>query len=160
MKLLRLVVSLLTLVTFSHTAIAKLNLPYKAHSFNSSSLDLARDLTVRQYIDDLARADAVHIASLFETKGMVISTSQGQVDAKAFFSGFLSEIESATTELHQIFIQYDTNTRWVARFHFNFKLIDGEIGDGEYMDEFVFAENSEKLKAVYMFENLKFNDIL
>ena len=46
--------------------------------------------------------------------------------------------------------------RFAARFHFKFKLKDGEEGNGEYIDEFVFTEHSTKLSAVYMFENLKF----
>ena len=30
------------------------------------------------------------------------------------------------------------------------------MGDGEYVDEFIFENNSAKLISVYMFENLKF----
>lgn len=32
------------------------------------------------------------------------------------------------------------------------------MGDGEYVDEFIFAPDSTKLTQVYMFENLKVNN--
>ena len=124
---------------------------------SSDDLNSEREQVVRQYILDLQKADYRAISELFGQEGTVISTSRGNVKAKDFFYSFLPNIESATTELHQVFVNNVDNNRLAARFHFNFKLKDGEIGDGEYVDEFLFVNNSKKLSSVYMFENLKFN---
>ena len=104
-------------------------------------------------------ADAEGISALFEEGGTVISTSRGNVNANDFFHGFLPEIESASTEFHQSFINNVDNNSYAARFHFKFKLKDGETGEGEYIDEFEFSNNSAKLISVYMFENLKFKEV-
>ena len=125
--------------------------------YSSSNLNVERSQVVRQYIADLEKADYRGISELFNEEGTVVSTSRGNVDAKDFFYSFLPNIVSASTELHQTFISNSDNKRYAARFHFTFKLKDGEIGDGEYIDEFLFNNNSTKLVSVYMFENLKFN---
>ncbi len=127
-------------------------------TLTSDLLTDQREQVAQQYIQDLQKADYKDITSLFEKNGIVISTSRGKVNAKDFFYAFLPEINSATTELHQIFINNIDKNRLTARFHFAFTLKDGEKGNGEYVDEFVFSENSTQLTAVYMFENLKFSD--
>ncbi|MGL5742022.1 MAG: hypothetical protein ACRCXC_05475 [Legionella sp.] len=101
-----------------------------------SSFKMAREETVKEYILDLPKEDYQGISELFEENGQVISTSKGKVNAKEFFYSFLPEIESANTEFHQFFINNTDTNRYAARFHFNFKLRDGEQGDGEYVDEF------------------------
>lgn len=127
---------------------------------NSNMLSAKRGKVIKQYVMDLQKADYKHIVQLFEKNGIVISTSRGKIDAKEFFYSFLPNIDSANTDLHQIF-NNDMNTdRMAARFQFKFKLKDGEEGNGEYVDEFVFANHSIKLSGVYMFENLKFTNDL
>ena len=138
------------LLSLSHYALA-------GQEYTYSDLNLQREQVIHNYILDLERADADEISSLFEEGGTVISTSRGNINAKDFFHGFLPEIESASTELHQIFSNNIDNNRYAARFHFKFKLKDGQNGEGEYIDEFKFSNNSTKLISVYMFENLKFN---
>lgn len=125
--------------------------------YTYSDLNVEREQVIRNYILDLERADSDSISALFEDGGTVISTSRGNVNAKDFFHGFLPEIESASTEFHQSFINNVDNNIYAARFYFKFKLKDGEVGEGEYVDEFKFSNNSAKLVSVYMFENLKFN---
>jgi hypothetical protein len=122
-----------------------------------TSLQDARRKIVKQYILDLQKADYQDITQLFDKNGIVISTSKGKINAKEFFYAFLPEIISANTQEHQTFVSSDDNNHLGARFHFKFKLKDGETGEGEYTDEFVFMDNSAKLEAVYMFENLKFS---
>ncbi|MBA2650286.1 MAG: hypothetical protein H0U75_11990 [Legionella sp.] len=129
---------------------------YAGAGQDNSALNIDREQVIRNYIVDLERADAEGISALFEEGGTVISTSRGNVNAKEFFNGFLPEIESASTEFHQSFINTVDNNSYAARFNFKFKLKDGETGDGEYIDEFKFSNNSAKLTSVYMFENLKF----
>lgn len=124
----------------------------------TDSLQSEREKVINQYIGDLKRADYHDISQLFEKNGIVISTSRGHVNAKDFFSSFLPNIETANTELHQSFLSSMDSNRYAARFHFDFKLKDGETGDGEYVDEFIFTDNSALLSAVYMFENLKFEN--
>lgn len=123
---------------------------------SSSSLQITREQVVRQYIADLKKADYQDIGQLFDSNGRVISTSQGNVDAAEFFHAFLSEIEWASTELHQCFVSSTDPDRFGARFNFSFRLKNGESNNGEYVDEFVFSKGSAKLSTVYMFENLKF----
>lgn len=130
---------------------------FAGQGYAYSDLHIEREQVIREYLLDLERADTEAISGLFEEGGSVISTSRGNVDAKTFFHGFLPEIESASTELHQLFINNIDINRYAARFHFRFKLKDGEIGEGEYIDEFKFSNNSTKLTNVYMFENLKFD---
>ena len=143
--------------TISLMFMALSNYAIAGQDYSSSDLNAQRDQVVRQYILDLERADYQGISALFGEGGTVISTSRGNVNAKDFFYAFLPNIESATTEFHQAFISNVDNNRYAARFHFSFKLKDGEMGDGEYVDEFIFGNNSAKLTSVYMFENLKFN---
>lgn len=124
----------------------------------SGDLIKERQAVIQEYIDDLAHGDAENIKKLFEQNGVVISTSQGKVNAYQFFDSFLPLIQQANTQIHARYISGSDNNRLVARFHFDYILIDGEQGGGEYVDEFVFLDNSSKLLAVYMFENLKFPD--
>ena len=123
-----------------------------------SNLLEAREQIINQYILDLQNADYKDITQLFEKNGIVISTSRGKVDAKEFFYSFLPNILHAETKIHQFFINQSDNNHLSARFHFSFTLKDGEEGNGEYIDEFIFADHSAKLSAVYMFENLKFEN--
>lgn len=139
----------LMLIGLNHTLIA-------GQQDEQLVLNVKRDQVIHDYIRDLENADYQHITALFEEEGIVVSTSRGHIDAKEFFYGFLPLIESASIQYHQGFISRDDNNRYAVRFHFNFKLKDGEIGDGEYIDEFVFSDKSPLLKAVYMFENTKF----
>jgi hypothetical protein len=120
-------------------------------------------LTSMLLINTAAIASEMHsstslqdITQLFDKNGIVISTSKGKINAKEFFYAFLPEILTASTEEHQAFFSSDNSNHLGARFHFKFKLKEGEAGEGEYTDEFVFMDNSTKLEAVYMFENLKF----
>ena len=119
-----------------------------------------REQVTKQYIQDLQKGDYKDITQLFEKNGIVVSTSRGKFNAKEFFYSFLPNIASANTELHQFFISDTDIDRISARFHFSFKLKDGEEGNGEYVDEFIFSHNSTKLLAVYMFENLKFENLI
>lgn len=123
----------------------------------SNALPIERNKVIDQYINDLKKADYKDIVQLFEKNGVVVSTSRGRVNAKDFFYSFLQDIETASSELHQLFIGETNDNHFTARFHFTYKMKDGETGDGEYIDEFVFSGHSKKLSAVYMFENLKFN---
>ena len=142
---------------FSLMLIGLSNYAIGGEIYPSSDLNVERDQVVRQYILDLERADYQAISALFEEGGTVVSTSKGNLNAKDFFYSFLPNIQSATTEFHQAFISNVDNNRYAARFHFSFKQKDSETDDGEYLDEFIFSNNSAKLTSVYMFENLKFN---
>jgi hypothetical protein len=146
----RLISSVLTSMLLINTAA----IASEMHS--STSLQDERKQIVKQYILDLQKADYQDITQLFDKNGIVISTSKGKINAKEFFYAFLPEILTASTEEHQAFFSSDNSNHLGARFHFKFKLKEGEAGEGEYTDEFVFMDNSTKLEAVYMFENLKF----
>lgn len=128
-----------------------------ASAFAQSPLQVEREAVTRRYVQDLERADYKDIVQLFTKDAFVISTSRGKANAKDFFYSFLPEIVSAKTDLHQVFQKTADDDVMAARFHFEYKMKDGEAGGGEYVDEFTFAENSSKLISVYMFENLRFN---
>lgn len=130
-----------------------------AQNTENTSLSKEREQVIEQYIDDLQKADAQDISTLFAENGIVVSTSKGKVSARDFFYSFLPEIEFASTELHGFFSNGTAVNHYAARFHFSFNLKDGEQGEGEYVDEFIFAPNSSQLVAVYMFENLHFSGI-
>lgn len=125
-------------------------------SIKFNSLQEQRSEVVSRYVSDLQQADYKDISGLFENEGIVISTSRGKANAKEFFYAFLPQVKLAHTELHQRFINSIDNNRFAARFHLDYTLLNGEMGQGEYMDEFVFSDQSNKLIAVFMFENLKF----
>jgi hypothetical protein len=114
-----------------------------------------REQVITRYIADLGKADYKDIATLFEKKATVISTSKGEANAQAFFTAFLPTIASANTQLSQYFINKKDINRFAARFHLSFILKTGEKDNGNYIDEFIFAPHSDKLSAIYMFENLK-----
>lgn len=124
----------------------------------SPSLNPEREQVIRDYILDLEKGDAEAMAALFEEDGTVMSTSRGKVNANQHFHAFLPQIASAQAKLNQMFVNTVDKDRYVARFHFTFSLKDGENGDGEFVDEFIFSHNSNKLKSVYVFENLKFKE--
>lgn len=123
---------------------------------STASLKEQREQVVHAYVNYLGKADYQNITKLFDASGTVMSTSRGSANAQEFFYAFLPNVESSATEFHQAFASTTDNNRLAARFHYNFKLTDGEVGSGEYVDEFIFANNSAKLSKVYMFENLKF----
>ena len=127
-----------------------------AQQIDQAELKAKREHVIHQYIIDLGKADSEDITSLFAENGTVISTSQGKVGANQFFNNFLPQIHEAATVFHQLFISQENENHYTARFHFNFTLKDGEVGSGEYIDEFIFAAGSKKLTQVAMFENLKF----
>jgi len=145
----------ITLMNCASAAQANASIPLKN---TSSLLQDERMQVVKQYIIDLQKADYKDITRLFEKNGIVVSTSRGKVNAKDFFYAFLPNIQLASTQLNQTFMSDSDGNRMAARFHFIFKLKDGEEGSGEYVDEFVFSNNSSKLSSVYMFENLKFKN--
>ena len=122
---------------------------------NRTTLAAEREQAARQYVADLGKADSHDIIQLFAKDGYVISTSRGKMDAKEFFQAFLPNISKSSSEWHQYFNETNDVDRFAARFHFIYQMKDGEQGEGEYVDEFIFEKNSNKLTAVYMFENLK-----
>jgi len=121
----------------------------------SQTLHTARLAVIASYVDDLQHADYKHIATLFDKNGYVISTSKGKVNAKEFFYNFLPNVTHASTVLKHRFHDGNSKVRYAARFHLAYQLKDGDSGEGEYMDEFVFGEDSALLDSVAMFENLK-----
>jgi len=123
---------------------------------DNSSLEEKRQSAVANYIDSLGKADLEGMQAIFSGDAIVVSTSAGEKNALAFFAGFFPLIDTAHTQLNQRFVSVTDKNRYGARFHLDYQLNDGEKGSGEYVDEFVFYDNSDKLKAVYMFENLKF----
>lgn len=116
----------------------------------SPELQAGREQVLHRYISALGRADLQDITSLFTEDGTVISTAKGKIAATIFFNGFLPEIETAKTVVHQTYTSREDSNRYAARFHFIFQFKDGEQGDGEYIDEFVFAPNSTQLVQVAM----------
>lgn len=140
-------------ITLGIAALIATSICYAAQ--DNAIIKEARVQVAKQYIQDLQNADYKDITQLFEKDGIVVSNSRGKVDAKEFFYSFLPNINLAKTELQQVFIGDTDKNRIAARFHFTYKLKDGEEGQGEYVDEFIFSDNSTKLSAVYMFENLK-----
>ncbi len=133
-----------------------LSASYAQANSDNLSLKEKRQMVVASYVTYLARADFKGMQAIFTNEATVVSTSAGEKNALAFFSGFFPLIQQAHTELHQRFASLTDKNRYGARFHLDYQLLDGEAGAGEYVDEFVFYDNSDQLKAVYMFENLKF----
>jgi hypothetical protein len=127
-----------------------------AATISQQPLQEKRELAIKQYVLDLQTANYKDINNLFEKNGIVVSTSKGRVGAKEFFYAFLPNIVKGNSELHQMYVSQSEVNRMVARFHFGFTLKDGESENGEYVDEFIFSDNSDKLAGVYMFENMKF----
>ncbi|OGT45131.1 MAG: hypothetical protein A3E83_07590 [Gammaproteobacteria bacterium RIFCSPHIGHO2_12_FULL_41_20] len=123
------------------------------------NLNEARAEIVTRYITDLGSANTQDIISLFDKNGTVVSTSRGSMNAKEFFNAFLPEIVDAATVINQTFLGVTDADRMTARFHFSFKLKNGETGEGEYLDEFVFNNNSILLSEVIMFENTKYSPL-
>ena len=112
---------------------------------------------VSQYVTNLHNADAVAMGTLFTSDGIVVANSGGKVDAREFYNGFLPLLSFSETTLKQRFAA-DEAARFAARFSFKFAVGDEAVRGGEYMDEFVFEKGSAKLKVVYMFENLAFEE--
>jgi len=110
---------------------------------------------IREYLHDLQTANASAITGLFVPGGEVISTSQGRVNASGFFNSFLPEIASAEVSIHKIYNGFGTNEGYSASFHFSWIMNDGSQSGGNYVDEFIFEKGTNKLVAVYMYENLK-----
>jgi hypothetical protein len=129
----------------------------QSSAFAQIPLQTAREEVTKKYVLDLQHADYKDIIQLFANDGYVISTSRGKMNAKEFFYSFLPEIVSAKTDLHQIYQKTADDNVMAARFHFEYKMKNGETGSGEYVDEFTFADHSTKLKSVYMFENTRFD---
>lgn len=130
--------------------------PAATASSGSSTLEAQRSHVIHQYLYDLENANLKDMISLFTKEGWVISTSKSKINAKDFFSDFLPSIKSAKTVFHQEMLSVDNTEHYAVRFHFEFKLKNGENRQGEYMDEFVFAQNSSRLNQVYLFENPHF----
>ena len=133
-----------------------LSVQYAHANTDNLSLDEKRQTTVANYINHLGNANLEGMQAIFGDDSIVVSTSAGEKNALTFFSGFFPLINKAHTELHQRFTSITDKNRIGARFHLDYQLHDGENGTGEFVDEFVFYDNSDQIKAVYMFENLKF----
>src|SRR5579872_6631657 len=132
-----------------------LSYSFPAYS-HANNINEARLKTIHQYLNNLQNADYKDMKNIFSQNAIVVSTSRGKLDAIEFFNAFLPEVTAGNTQLHQTFISYDDKDRLAARFHLNLQLKDDEKVNGEFVDEFIFDKDSEKLTAVYMFENLKF----
>ena len=122
-----------------------------------NSLQTQRAHVVKEYLLSLEAGDIEHMNELLEEGAIVMSTSQGRVDARTFFANFLPHIVSGQLEIHQEFIGIETETdHYGVRFGLFLVMDDGWSGFGEYVDEFIFPPNSSKLSVVYMFENKHF----
>jgi hypothetical protein len=110
---------------------------------------------VKVYLHDLQMADVHGITSLFVANGRVISTSQGCVNAAAFFNSFLPEIKSAKVTINHIYQSIDNKDHYSASFNFSWVMRDGSQSGGHYIDEFIFHKGTNKLVTVSMFENTK-----
>lgn len=146
----------LRFIVLGITALFIVNL-CQASQEDPTKVERARKKVIERYLQDLQKADYKDIIQLFDKNAYVISTSEGKMDAKSFYYAFLPKIQSAKTELHQLFMPTTDSTPLAARFHYTFKFKDGTEGGGEYVDEFVFWDTSTLLSAVYMFENPMFD---
>jgi hypothetical protein len=120
-----------------------------------NSLEKDHLQAVQAYLKNLNDKDAKAIINLFESNGSVISTSKGKVKAAQFFNHFLPELSQSEVKIKQIYQSISDSNRMGAKFHFAYTMKNGERGEGEYMDDFLFRNNSDKLVQVEMFENLK-----
>jgi hypothetical protein len=116
-------------------------------------LDQKRKAVVHAYLDNLEHANPSGMDNLFVQDGQVVSTSQGHVNAHQFFFDFLPLIETAKVDVGDIYQSISQQGRYSAGFHFSWVLKDGGQGGGHFVDEFVFAKHTAKLKIVYMYEN-------
>ncbi|WP_342221896.1 hypothetical protein [Candidatus Fukatsuia endosymbiont of Tuberolachnus salignus] len=141
----------------SYLAIVLFALTNTAFATTSEELAQQREKVVKKYVNGLGAAKYQEITTIFTKESVVFSTGKGKFNAQEFFKDFLPKVRSASTEFKQYFINTQDADRVAARFYLAFTLKEGngEKHEGEYMDEFVFEKNSDKLLAVYMFENLK-----
>lgn len=119
----------------------------------SYSIEKQRLETINQYLNALKNKDIKTMNSLFSSNGVVISTSKGKIEASQFFSGFLTELKSASIKPFNIYKDINDDDHYAAKFYFSWTEKMGETAGGNYMDDFTFAKNSNKLLQVYMFEN-------
>jgi hypothetical protein len=126
-----------------------------AERLDKSSIILLKERleTITLYLNSLQSLDAKTMNSLFDENGMVISTSKGKVEPRKFFNGFFSELKSANLKTSNVYKEIKDDDHYAARFHFSWVEKSGEAGGGNYMDDFTFAKNSNKLLQVFMFEN-------
>lgn len=128
-------------------------------NFNAlaNNLQIKREEAVKQYLMALNNKDINKISALFVNDGYVVSTSKGKINASKFFSEFLSELKSSKVEIFNLYKDPNDPNHYAARFHFSWLEKNGETGSGNYMDDFSFANNTNKLVTVFMFENKSTN---
>lgn len=137
-------------------ALALANNSYAFKIKEDIDLSKRRLSVIDKYLNSIANANLEGMQDIMSNQTIVISTSAGKKNALQFFANFLPLIEKAHTQTHQRFHSLSSINRYGARFHLDYQLTNSSTGSGEYMDEFIFYDNSERLKAIYMFENLKF----
>lgn len=147
----RFILAILTILFLSLSA----NSFAKPFEEKNDFLAKERLVTVENYLDSLEHLDSRKINSLFSVQAEVFSTSKGKVKPGPFFSGFFSELKSAKVKTYCIYKGLHDNRRYSARFNFSWIEKSGNTESGEYMDDFVFEENSSKLVKLVMFENKK-----
>lgn len=130
--------------------------------FSASSTTLAynpitneRIQIVQKYLQNLQDKNVQGMRQIFESNGTVISTSKGMVNADEFFNSFLPELTFSAVTVSQVYLSLNDKDHLGAKFHFSFKLKNGEQGGGDYVDDFTFTPESKKIKNVHMFENVK-----
>lgn len=119
---------------------------------SSQTLHTKRVQTVLQYLHDLQTANVTDILRLFKSNAKVISTSQGEVSAKAFFESFLGQVVSAQVNLVNLQKCNSKPDRYTARFRFSWTMKNGDTGAGEFVDEFIFLPHEAILDEVIMSE--------
>lgn len=122
---------------------------------NDRQINQERKAVIHTYLGALRDANPAAMDSLFVPDGQVVSTSEGHVNAHQFFYDFLPLINTAKVDVSDLYHSISKPNRYSAGFHFSWTMKTGDQGGGHFVDEFVFAKHSAKLKIVYMYENSK-----
>lgn len=133
-------------------AVLFLLLMVSVNSF-ADTLEKERLETINQYLGALQKIDTKLMTSLFTQQGFVISTSKGKVDPMKFFTGFFNELKSTNVKISNLYKDLKYPNHYAAKFKFSWTEKTGASAGGEYIDDFTFADNSNKLLVVNMFEN-------
>ena len=105
-----------------------------------------REEIIRAYLGGLKKGSYNEILELFTSNATVSSPLYGEVKATDFYKELFEDTSDCKIELHGIYVEVSDSNKYVAHFHYDWKLKNGERVLFSCVDIFDFEEDSSKIK--------------
>ncbi|MDF1796993.1 MAG: hypothetical protein P1U63_10695 [Coxiellaceae bacterium] len=120
----------------------------------SASDQQQRTQAVKNYMSALAHANTSEMLPLFTADAKLYTDSNGFISPSAFFPAFFSKIQHGDVTINGIYANPSKPNQLSASIQFHWQDFQNQNHNGQFVDDFMFAADSNLIKEVNMQERI------